>query len=65
MPGTMSPIRWTSSTTPFPPTPTTAALPYAEIEIRQDLLADEDGIAAWCERVEQALVYARRTYQDL
>ena len=30
-------------------------LPYAEIEIRQDLLSDDAGIAAWCDRVEPAL----------
>lgn len=35
-------------------------LPYAEIEIRQDLLADEAGIAEWCGRVEQALRSAAR-----
>ncbi|NJC05734.1 putative N-formylglutamate amidohydrolase [Sphingomonas kaistensis] len=40
-------------------------LPYAEIEIRQDLLADDAGIAAWCDRVEQALAYARREYASL
>lgn len=40
-------------------------LPYAEIEIRQDLLSDEAGIAAWCDRVEQALTAARREYASL
>jgi predicted N-formylglutamate amidohydrolase len=37
-------------------------LPYAEIEIRQDLLAKEAGIAEWCDRVEQALIAARVNY---
>ncbi|WP_344697382.1 N-formylglutamate amidohydrolase [Sphingomonas rosea] len=40
-------------------------LPYAEIEIRQDLLADEAGIAEWCDRTEQALISARARYRDL
>lgn len=42
-----------------------ARLPYAEIEIRQDLLSDESGIAAWCDRVEQALNHARANYTKL
>ncbi len=33
-------------------------LPYAEIEIRQDLLADNEGVADWCDRVERALKVA-------
>ena len=40
-------------------------LPYAEIEIRQDLLADEAGVAEWCDRVSDALDHAYRTYQKL
>ncbi len=40
-------------------------LPYAEIEIRQDLLADESGVATWCESVEQALKYANGIYRTL
>lgn len=40
-------------------------LPYAEIEIRQDILADEAGIAIWCDRVEQALHTARANYPSL
>ncbi|GAA4003446.1 N-formylglutamate amidohydrolase [Sphingomonas humi] len=40
-------------------------LPYAEIEVRQDLLADELGIADWCDRIEQALNYARREFTRL
>ena len=34
-------------------------LPYAEIEIRQDLLADEAGIAEWAGRLERSLAAAR------
>ena len=34
-------------------------LPYAEIEIRQDLLADEAGVADWAGRVERGLLGAR------
>ena len=33
-------------------------LPYAEIEVRQDLLCDESGVAEWCERLERALLRA-------
>jgi predicted N-formylglutamate amidohydrolase len=40
-------------------------LPYVEIEIRQDLLADDAGVADWCDRVEQALQYAHSTYTAL
>jgi predicted N-formylglutamate amidohydrolase len=40
-------------------------LPYAEIEIRQDLLGDEAGVAEWCGRVEHALETARSTYSKL
>ncbi|GAA4015303.1 N-formylglutamate amidohydrolase [Sphingomonas swuensis] len=40
-------------------------LPYAEIEVRQDLLADADGVAAWCDRIEQALRYALVEYPTL
>lgn len=35
------------------------ALPYAEIEVRQDLLADAAGCAAWSDRLARALVAAR------
>jgi predicted N-formylglutamate amidohydrolase len=37
-------------------------LPYAEIEIRQDLLADQAGVSSWSHRLEQALNYALETY---
>lgn len=37
-------------------------LPYAEIEIRQDLLADQNGVSSWSHRLEQALNYALETY---
>ena len=40
-------------------------LPYAEIEIRQDLLGDEAGVAGWSERVADALDHAYRTYREL
>ena len=40
-------------------------LPYAEIEIRQDLLSDDGGIDTWCDRVEQALNYARAEFERL
>lgn len=33
-------------------------LPYAEIEIRQDLISDESGIAAWSHKTERALLAA-------
>jgi predicted N-formylglutamate amidohydrolase len=33
-------------------------LPHVEIEIRQDLIADEAGEAAWAERMERLLVAA-------
>ena len=39
-------------------------LPYAEIEIRQDLLAHEAGIAEWCGRVERALIAAEASYRQ-
>lgn len=42
-----------------------ARLPYVEIEIRQDLLADAAGVADWCNRVEQALIIAQNTYRTL
>jgi len=32
-----------------------AGLAYAELEIRQDLLGDADGVAAWAERLERCL----------
>ena len=37
-------------------------LPYAEVEIRQDLLADEAGVTDWCKRMVQALNHAREAY---
>jgi predicted N-formylglutamate amidohydrolase len=40
-------------------------LPYAEIEIRQDLLGDDAGVADWCGRVEQALNAALRCFGSL
>jgi predicted N-formylglutamate amidohydrolase len=40
-------------------------LPYAEIEIRQDLLGDDAGVADWCGRVEQALIAAARSFGSL
>lgn len=40
-------------------------LPYAEIEIRQDLLADDRGVAEWRDRVNQALNTACATYLTL
>jgi predicted N-formylglutamate amidohydrolase len=36
-------------------------LPYAEIEIRQDLIADETGQALWAERISRLLRIAWRT----
>ena len=42
-----------------------ALLPYVEIEIRQDLLSDEAGVADWCNRVEAALLIAQSTYARL
>jgi predicted N-formylglutamate amidohydrolase len=47
----------TDFTIPFHAYP--RALPYVEIEIRQDLLADASGIAAWCARLQQALEAAQ------
>ncbi|MEO5772964.1 MAG: N-formylglutamate amidohydrolase [Sphingomicrobium sp.] len=38
------------------------ALPYVEIEIRQDLLLDASGIEAWCARLERALTGAQASY---
>ena len=35
-----------------------SGLPYAEIEVRQDLLADDAGIAAWCARLARLLPQA-------
>ena len=40
-------------------------LPYAEIEIRQDLLSDDVGIAAWRDRLQEALTYAHEEYARL
>jgi predicted N-formylglutamate amidohydrolase len=37
------------------------ALPYAEIEIRQDLLADAAGIEEWSERLGRVLVASHRS----
>jgi predicted N-formylglutamate amidohydrolase len=59
-PYAMDTIDYTIPRHAFPP-----RLPYAEIEIRQDLLADEPGIADWCNRVEQALQVATSTYLTL
>lgn len=42
-----------------------ARLPYAEIEIRQDLLGSEAGVATWCDRVEDALTIARSTFAEM
>lgn len=36
-------------------------LPYAEIEVRQDLLADSAGMEEWCGRLEHALLAAAPT----
>jgi predicted N-formylglutamate amidohydrolase len=33
-------------------------LPYAEIEIRQDLIADHEGCRHWADRIAHALVSA-------
>lgn len=41
------------------------ALPYAEIEIRQDLLADAAGIEQWSERVDAALHAAAARMEEL
>jgi predicted N-formylglutamate amidohydrolase len=38
------------------------ALPYVAIEIRQDLVADEPGQAAWARRIAHALRQAERTF---
>ena len=35
-----------------------SGLPYAEIEVRQDLLADDAGIASWCARLARLLPQA-------
>ncbi|MEO7277037.1 MAG: N-formylglutamate amidohydrolase [Sphingomicrobium sp.] len=40
-------------------------LPYVEIEIRQDLLSDSSGIAAWCARLERVLNAAQARYREL
>jgi predicted N-formylglutamate amidohydrolase len=37
-------------------------LPHVEIEIRQDLVADEAGQAEWAERISRALVDAERVF---
>ena len=37
-----------------------SARPYAEIEVRQDLLADETGVAEWCGLLGEALEEAAR-----
>ena len=34
-------------------------LPYAEIEVRQDLIGDEAGCRTWCDRLARVLVAAR------
>ena len=33
-------------------------LPYAEIEVRQDLIGDEAGCVDWCERLARAFAEA-------
>jgi predicted N-formylglutamate amidohydrolase len=38
------------------------SLPHVEIEIRQDLLLDEDGQADWGERIVRALLEAQRAF---
>jgi len=48
----------TDFTVPFHANP--ALLPYAELEIRQDLLADEASISHWAALVERALSIALR-----
>lgn len=40
-------------------------LPYVEIEIRQDLLGDEEGVAAWARHVSRALTLARARFEEL
>ena len=35
-----------------------AGLPYAELEVRQDLIADTTGQAVWAERLERVLTAA-------
>ena len=40
------------------------ALPYVEIEIRQDLLTDEDSIQEWSARLEKALIAAHRSFRS-
>lgn len=39
------------------------SLPYAEIEIRQDLLSDKAGIDGWCERLNRTLNAALANYR--
>jgi predicted N-formylglutamate amidohydrolase len=39
-------------------------LPYAEIEIRQDLVADEAGQTAWAGRIANALATAQRLFEN-
>ena len=41
------------------------ALPYVEIEIRQDLLADAAGIDEWSARLERALIAAHGSFRSL
>lgn len=40
-------------------------LPYVEIEIRQDLLANDAGIAEWADRTQRALLAAEQAYPAL
>lgn len=40
-------------------------LPYAEFEVRQDLIADAAGQAAWAERLARALAAAHRAFERL
>jgi predicted N-formylglutamate amidohydrolase len=39
-------------------------LPYVEVEIRQDLVAEEAGQAEWARRIAQALQDAERVYYE-
>jgi predicted N-formylglutamate amidohydrolase len=41
------------------------ALPYVEVEIRQDLLTEKDGIEEWSARLEEALIAAHRSFRSL
>ena len=44
--------------------PRNVALPYVEIELRQDLLRDGAGLERWTEKVGRALLAAEAAYRS-